>query len=102
MSAYKFPDKNTEVSTQYKNSSALFNQLLNTRGLKSAEEIESFLNPDYDTQLHAPELMNDMSAACERVEAAMANGERIAIFSDYDCDGIPGAVVLHDFFKAIK
>ena len=102
MSTYKFPDKNTEVSTQYKDSSALFNQLLNTRGLKSAEEIESFLNPDYDTQLHAPELMNDMSAACERVEAAMANGERIAIFSDYDCDGIPGAVVLHDFFKAIK
>ena len=26
-------------------------------------------------------------------------GEKIAIFSDYDCDGIPGAVVLHDFSK---
>jgi single-stranded-DNA-specific exonuclease len=51
--------------------------------------------------MHAPELLHDMQAACARVQRAMKNNERIAIFSDYDCDGIPGAVVLHDYFKAV-
>src|SRR3990167_8492496 len=45
--------------------------------------------------------MKDMEKAVERIVRAMQNNERIAIFSDYDADGIPGAVVLHDFFKKI-
>lgn len=70
------------------------------RGVTSAGA-ESFLNPDYDSELHDPALLNDSKKAAERIKAAMGNDEKIAIYSDYDCDGIPGAVVLHDCFKAI-
>jgi single-stranded-DNA-specific exonuclease len=31
----------------------------------------------------------------------MQNDERIAIYADFDCDGIPGASILHDFFQKI-
>jgi single-stranded-DNA-specific exonuclease len=79
----------------------LLNQLLRARGLNSVIEAEAFVKPDYDSQLHSPLLLHDMEVACGRVETAIKNKERIAIFSDYDCDGIPGAVVLHDFFIAI-
>ncbi|HEY4508526.1 MAG TPA: single-stranded-DNA-specific exonuclease RecJ, partial [Candidatus Paceibacterota bacterium] len=50
---------------------------------------------------HDPFLMKDMEKAVERILKAVKDDKRIAIFSDYDADGIPGAVVLHDFFKRI-
>src|SRR3989344_1946041 len=79
----------------------LVEHLLFHRGIKNAEDTEKFLNPDYAKHTHDPFLMKDMEKAVERIVRAMQNNERIAIFSDYDADGIPGAVVLHDFFKKI-
>ncbi|MDO8594054.1 MAG: DHH family phosphoesterase [bacterium] len=81
--------------------SPLVRQLLYGRGIVSAELAEAFLNPNYDTQTHDPFALKDMEKAVERILKAVQNEERIAIFSDYDADGIPGAVVLHDFFKRI-
>lgn len=62
---------------------------------------EEFLNPRYE-DLHDPLLLPDMERARDRVIEAMQKGEHIFIFSDYDADGIPGAVVLSDFFKRAK
>lgn len=64
------------------------------------EERESFLNPDYE-KLHDPMLMPDIEKARDRVIRAIKGDEHVVIFSDYDCDGIPGAVVASDFFKRI-
>lgn len=100
MADYKFPDSEERVVDD--TLSPILNRLLHTRGLTDRSEITEFLNPNYDTQLHEPELLNDIEKACKRVEQAMESNEKIAVFSDYDCDGIPGAVVLFDFFTAIK
>lgn len=59
---------------------------------------ENFLNPDYG-KLHDPSLLPDMDKATERILRAVKDGEHIVVFSDYDADGIPGAVVLSDFFN---
>lgn len=77
-------------------------KLLYKRGISDPLEVEQFLNPSYDSQLHDPFLLHDMDAAVSRILEALRQKEQIAIFSDYDCDGIPGAVVLHDFFQAIS
>ncbi len=77
-------------------------QLLFSRGLVDKPAAEVFLNPDYETQLHSPLLLHDIVKATTRIHKAIIEHEAVVIFSDYDCDGIPGAVVLHDFFKAIK
>lgn len=76
-------------------------QLLYSLGVEDAVSADIFLNPNYETQLHSPLLLNDIVKATTRIHAAITNNERIVIFSDYDCDGIPGAVVLHDFFRAV-
>ena len=76
-------------------------QLLFSRGIATKAAAEQFLNPDYDTQLHSPLLLHDIVKATTRIKSAMQAGEQIAIFSDFDCDGIPGAVVAHDYFTAI-
>jgi single-stranded-DNA-specific exonuclease len=76
-------------------------QLLFSRGIDTNEKAERFLKPDYDTQLHDPFLFTDMEKAVERILRAMRENEHIVIYTDYDCDGIPGGVILHDFFTAI-
>ena len=73
--------------------------LLARRGILTKETADKFLNPSYDEHLHDPLLMIDMQKAAERLAAAIFSGEKIAVWSDYDCDGIPGAVILHDFLK---
>lgn len=73
--------------------------LLARRGVTSAEEAEMFLSPSYDEHIHDPMLMTDMPKAAKRLAKAIDEGEKIAVWSDYDCDGIPGGVLLHDFLK---
>ncbi len=79
----------------------LLQTLLTNRGIKTAEDAENFLHPDYERHTHDPYLLADMEKAVDRIKFAVANDEHIVIWSDYDTDGIPGAVILHDFFKKI-
>lgn len=79
----------------------LLQDLLRNRGITTADAAAKFLAPDYVRDTHDPFLMKDMDRVVERIIRAVNTGERIVIFSDYDADGIPGAVVLHDFFKKI-
>ena len=79
----------------------LQNLLLENRGIIEPEEKEKFLNPSYDKDIYDPYLMKNMEKAVVRIFEAIEAKEKIIIYSDYDCDGIPGAVILHDFFKKI-
>ena len=73
--------------------------LLTRRGITTKEEAERFLNPSYDLHVHNPFLMTDMTKAARRFADAIVAKEKIAVWSDYDCDGIPGGTLLHDFLK---
>src|SRR3989344_435343 len=79
----------------------LTSALLARRGVLTKVDAERFLNPSYDLHLHDPLLMTDMPKAARRFADAIISEERIAVWSDYDCDGIPGAVLMHDFLKKV-
>ena len=81
--------------------SLLVRSLLAKRGVESDEHIAAFLEPDYERGTHDPFLLEGMERAVSRLLSAIAQGERIAVYADFDCDGIPGAVVLSDFFRKI-
>src|SRR3989338_1012300 len=81
--------------------SELVRSLLAKRGVESANDIAAFLNPDYGLHTHAPFLLEGMDVAVTRLLLAMERNERIAVYADFDCDGIPGAAVLSDFFRKI-
>ncbi len=79
----------------------LLRMLLERRGVTDEDQAEIFLNPDYEKHFHDPFLMKDMERACVRLYAAIQNDEKVIIYADYDCDGIPGAVILSDLMKKI-
>ena len=68
-------------------------RLLCQRGLGDPELAARFLNPSLD-HLHDPMRLADMRVAVDRIMAAIARKERIAIHGDYDVDGVTSTVIL--------
>ena len=68
-------------------------RLLCQRGLDDPEAARRFLHPEL-TQLHDPFLLTGMREAVDRLLAAIANAEPIAIHGDYDVDGVTSTVIL--------
>src|SRR3990167_4726684 len=82
--------------------SELVRNLLTKRGIIEPHAIAEFLAPDYMLHTHAPQLFAGMGIAVARVLLAMERNERIAIYADFDCDGIPGAALLGDLFQKLE
>ncbi|MCK5096069.1 MAG: single-stranded-DNA-specific exonuclease RecJ [Candidatus Pacebacteria bacterium] len=81
--------------------SPLLQKLLYYRGITVRKDAEEFLDPDWERDIHDPFLIHNMEKAVGRILKAIDKNEKILIYGDYDADGIPGSVVLHDFFKKI-
>lgn len=82
------------------NHAELLDLLLKNRGITEGNR-DMFLNPSYKDGLHDPYLLKDMEKSVVRIFEAIEAKEKIVIYSDYDCDGIPAAVIMHDFFTKI-
>lgn len=78
----------------------LLQDLLVARGILDQAAAGRFLSPDFERDSHDPFLLPDMKKAVERLQHAAKSGEKIAVWSDYDCDGIPGGVLLTEFFRS--
>lgn len=72
-------------------------QVMVNRKILTAEAARAFLYGNLDG-LHDPYLMKDMAKAVDRIQQAIARGEKILIFGDYDVDGVLSVVML---FKAL-
>ena len=69
--------------------------LLTTRGVTNLEEATDFLvNGEIGDDVFA---FADMDAAVERIQRAIDSYERIAVFGDYDADGVTATALLYDF-----
>src|SRR5438105_6390554 len=73
--------------------SSIVARLLCQRGLGDPDDAARFLKPSLD-HLHDPMLLADMGVAVDRILAAIARNERIAIHGDYDVDGVTSTVIL--------
>ncbi len=71
--------------------------VLASRGMNDTRQAHAYL--DCTTTLYDPFLMTDMDLAAGRVGLAMTRGEKIAIFGDYDVDGITATSLLTDFLR---
>ena len=71
--------------------------VLAARGMNSPGKAHDYL--DCNALLPDPFLMTDMALAVGRVGLAKARGEKIAVFGDYDVDGITATCLLTDFLR---
>jgi len=85
---------NDLVSGGYKPLTAM---VLASRGISCRKEADSYLS--CSTPLTDPYRMADMEPAVARVRLAMSRGEKIAVFGDYDVDGITATCLLTDFLR---
>ncbi len=78
----------------------LLTQLMYNRDLTNATQIESFINADKSLS-GDPLLMPDIHQAINRVYSGLLSGEKIAVYGDFDVDGITGTAILVQGLKAL-
>jgi single-stranded-DNA-specific exonuclease len=71
-------------------------QVLFSRGLLTEEDIKKFISPDYGTDLNDPFLFRDMEKVVERIKKARDKKEKVAIFGDYDADGVTASIIMKE------
>ena len=72
--------------------------LLVQRGITNFDEAKNFFRPSLE-HLHDPFLMKDMDKAVDRLQKAMADGEKILIYGDYDVDGTTAVALIYTYLK---
>ena len=75
-------------------------ELLVQRGVTTFAQARSFFRPSLD-DLHDPFLMKDMDKAVERVGRAVATGEKILVYGDYDVDGTTAVSLVYSFLREL-
>ena len=75
-------------------------KLLFTRGLATAEQATAFLK-QAETSLHDPFQLKDIDLAVKRIFEALEKGERIAIYGDYDVDGVTSVSLLYTYLSRL-
>jgi len=78
----------------------IVSQILINRGITDLETARRFLNPSLH-DLHSPFLMKDMKEGVTRLIRAIQGGEKVAIYGDYDADGITSLAILYRFLREI-
>ncbi len=82
------------------NISKITARLLVNRGITSVKEARAYLHPALD-QLNDPFDLSGMDRAVKRVQSAVASGEKITIYGDYDADGITSSSMLSLYLKSL-
>ncbi|HEY3294898.1 MAG TPA: single-stranded-DNA-specific exonuclease RecJ [bacterium] len=92
------PHEEIESLSRQSNIPYAVSRILINRGIDTAEQVDRFFNPN-TSHLYDPFLMLDMDKAVDRIVKALGQRERIAIYGDYDVDGITSASMLYLILK---
>ena len=79
----------------------LLQKILMSRGITDMAAMEQFLNPSIREYMPNPSVLCDMDAAAKIIADSIGAGEKIAIYGDYDVDGITSTAVLVKYFRAL-
>ena len=81
--------------------SGIVKKVLKSRGIINPDDIQKFLNPSVRENMPDPSVLAGMDVATKIVADAIINNEKIAIFGDYDVDGITSTAILIKYLRAL-
>lgn len=79
----------------------LLHHILSSRGICDATDVQKFLNPSIKEYMPDPSVLRDMDNAARIIAEAVLNGDKIAIYGDYDVDGITSTAIFIKYLRAI-
>ena len=79
----------------------LVKNILQSRGIVNDYDIERFLNPSIKEYMPDPFVLRDMDVAVSVIADAICAGDKIAIYGDYDVDGITSTAVFVKYLRAL-
>jgi single-stranded-DNA-specific exonuclease len=79
---------------------SLLGSVLWARGYSTETEVDAFLNPKLES-LRSPFSLHNMKESAERLATGITNGESIAVYADYDMDGMSALALLKSFFALL-
>lgn len=93
-------DKNRalQISKKYNISPFIASVILN-RGITGDDEIKQYISKDPGL-FYDPFLMTDMEKAVTRIKEALLKKQKIAVYGDYDVDGITSTYIVYDYLKS--
>jgi len=80
----------------------IVSKLLFSRGLTTEKEITQFISPNYQADSHDPFSFFDMEKAVQRIQKARDEKEHVAIFGDYDADGITSSAIIKETLDLLE
>ncbi|HPO92928.1 MAG TPA: single-stranded-DNA-specific exonuclease RecJ [Phycisphaerales bacterium] len=79
---------------------SLISRVLLAREMTDPQACAAYVNPRLSA-LHDPALLPDIDVAADRILGAMSRGERVAIYGDYDVDGVTATTILYRTLMAL-
>lgn len=79
----------------------LLQKILISRGITDMAAMEKFLNPSIKEYMPNPSVLRDMDRAAEIIADCILNKEKIAVYGDYDVDGITATAILVKYLRAL-
>ena len=86
-------DRETAVKHYREGINPLVSVFLSSRGMTDIDDVRVLMG-EASPEIYDPYLMADMDKAVKRIRTAIANGEKIAIYGDYDVDGMTSCAIL--------
>ena len=93
-------DRQAEMILQETNFSSAMANVLARLGVE-ANQVKNYIKPSLRDLMPNPLKILDMEKAASRINIAVNNHERIAIFADYDVDGATSGALLHDWLTQL-
>ena len=74
--------------------------ILMNRGIATEKAVAAYMKKSLEN-VHNPLTLDDMELACERIQQAILQKEKIVIYGDYDVDGITATSIVYKFLKSV-
>lgn len=79
----------------------LVKNILASRGIIGDDEVDRFLHPSIKEYMPDPSVLKDMDRATKVIADSICSGEKIAIYGDYDVDGITSTAIFIKYLRGI-